>query len=137
MAIQMNVTTRNARLDTIESTNGTSCALEIRSGSQPADCSQASSGTLLVTINLPSDWMAAAASGQKAKAGTWQDASADGTGVAAHFRVYNSQATKDGTTCFMQGSVGQGTGDLQLDNTNIASGQQVTITAFTLTDANA
>jgi hypothetical protein len=136
MAVQMNVTTRNARLDSIESTNGTSCALEIRSGSQPADCSQASSGTLLVTINLPTDWMAAASGGQKAKAGTWQDASADGAGTAGHFRVYNSQATKDGTTCFLQGSVGQGTGDLQLDNVSIASGQQVTITGFTLTDGN-
>ena len=136
MAVQMNVTTRNARLDTIESTNGTSCALEIRTGAQPADCSQASTGTILVTIALPTDWMAAAGSGQKAKAGTWQDASADGAGTAAHFRVYNSQVTKDGTTCFMQGSVAQGSGDLSLDNTNIASGQQVTINTFTLTDGN-
>lgn len=139
MALQMNTTTRNARLDTIESTNGTSCCLEIRTGAQPADCSQASSGTLLVTIDLPTDWMAAAASGSKAKAGTWQDTSADGTGTAAHFRVYNSQATKDGTTCFLQGSVTatSGGGDIELDNTSISTGQQVTITTFTLTDANA
>jgi hypothetical protein len=81
--------------------------------------------------------MAAAASGQKAKAGAWQDASADGTGTAGYFRIYNSQATKDGTTCFMQGSVGQGTGDLQVDNTSFATGQQFTITGFTLTDGNA
>src|SRR3990167_3006671 len=137
MAVQMNVTTRNARLDTIESTNGATCALEIRTGAQPADCSQASTGTILVTIALPTDWMAAAGSGQKAKAGTWQDASADGAGTAAHFRVYNSQVTKDGTTCFMQGSVGQGSGDLSLDNTSIVTAQTVTINTFTLTDANA
>ena len=137
MAIQMNAATRNARLDTVESTNGTSCALEIRTGAAPADCSQASTGTILVTINLPADWMAAAATGSKAKAGTWQDASADGTGTAAHFRVYNSQATKDGTTCFMQGTVGQGSGDLSLDNTSIVTAQQVTINTFTLTDGNA
>jgi hypothetical protein len=137
MALQLNVATRNARLDTIESTNGTSCALEIRTGAQPADCSAASTGTILVTINLPTDWMAAAASGSKAKAGTWQDTSADNTGTAAHFRVYNSQATKDGTSCFLQGSVGQGSGDLSLDNTSIVAGQQVTINTFTLTDGNA
>lgn len=137
MAVQMNAATRNARLDTIESTNGTSCALEIRTGAQPATCATANSGTVLVTINLPSDWMAAAASGAKAKAGTWQDTSADATGTAAHFRIFNSQATKDETTCFMQGSVGQGSGDLSLDNTSITSGQQVTVTAFTLTDGNA
>lgn len=138
MAIQLNVTTRNAILDAIESTNGTSCALEIRSGTKPADCATApGGGSVLVTINLPSDWMAAASSGTKAKAGTWQDAAADASGTATYFRVYNSQATKDETTCFMQGDVGQGSGDLSLDNTAIVAGQTVTINTATLTAANA
>lgn len=137
MAVQLNVTTRNARLDTIESTNGASCSLEVRSGAQPANCAAAGTGTILATINLPADWMGAAASGAKALAGTWSDASADATGTAAHFRVYNSQATKDGTTCFMQGSVGQGSGDLSVDNSSFVAGQSFTITAFTLTDGNA
>jgi hypothetical protein len=137
MAVQLNVTTRNARLDTIESTNGASCSLEIRTGAQPANCAAAGTGTILATINLPADWLAAAASGQKAIAGSWTDASADNTGTAAHFRVYNSQATKDNTTCFMQGSVGQGSGDLSVDNSSFVSGQSFTITAFTLTDGNA
>lgn len=139
MAIQLNVATRNARLDTIESTNGTSCSLEIRSGSVPANCAAASAGTVLATINLPTDWMAAASSGSKALSGTWQDASADATGTAAHFRIYNSQATKDGTTCFMQGTVTitGGGGDMTVDNTSFASGQQFTVTTFTLTDGNA
>ena len=137
MAVQLNVATRNARLDQVESLNGASCALEIRTGAQPADCASASTGTILVTINLPADWMNAASSGSKTKLGTWQDTSADNTGTAAHFRVYNSQATKDGTTCFMQGTVGQGSGDLSLDNTSITAGQTVTINTFTLTDGNA
>jgi hypothetical protein len=137
MAIQMNDATRNARLDTIESTNGTSCSLEIRTGAQPATCATAGSGTILATINLPTDWMAAASGGAKAKAGTWQDTVADNGGTAAHFRIYNSQATKDNTTCFMQGSVGQGSGDLSLDNTTIVAGQSITINTFTLTDGNA
>ena len=139
MALQLNITTRNARLDTIESTNGTSCALEIRTGAQPANCGTANSGTILATINLPSDWMAAASSGSKAKSGTWQDASADNTGTAAHFRIFNSQATKDETTCFMQGSVTitAGGGDMEVDNTSFATGQVFTVTTFTLTDGNA
>ena len=137
MAIQMDVTTRNARLDTIESTNGTTCSLEIRAGAVPASCSTADAGAVLVTIDLPTNWMADAAAGAKAKAGTWQDASADAGGTAAHFRIYKYQVTKDETTCFMQGTVGQGSGDLSLDNTNIAATQVVTITAFTLTDGNA
>ena len=136
MAIQLNDTTRNARLDTIESTNSTSCSLEIRTGTQPATCATAGSGTILVTINLPADWMAAASGGSKAKSGTWQDALADNTGTAGHFRVYNSQVTKDNTTCFMQGSCLAGSGDLNLD-ANPTQNQIVTITAFTLTDGNA
>jgi hypothetical protein len=111
--------------------------MRIYTGAQPANCAAANSGTVLCDFNLPADWMAAAAAGAKAKLGTWQEASAEAAGVAAHFRVYNSQATKDGTTCFIQGSVGQGSGDLSLDNTTIAAGQQVTIDTFTLTDGNA
>jgi hypothetical protein len=139
MAIQFNVATRNARLDAIESTNGASCSLEIRSGAQPATCATAGSGTVLATINLPADWLAAASGGSKAIAGSWVDAAADAAGTAGHFRLYNSQATKDNTTCFMQGSVtiGGGGGDMTVDNTNFGVGQQFTVTAFTLTDANA
>lgn len=135
MAIQLSTSVRNARLDAIETAIGTSAILKIRTGSAPADCAAADSGTVLVTMTLPSDWMAAAASGAKAKSGTWQDASADATGTAAHFRIYDS----GGSTCHLQGTVTAtgGGGDLTLDNTSIAAGQQVTINSFTLTDGNA
>lgn len=135
MAVQLSVAVRNARLDAIETSIGTSAVLKIRTGAQPASCATADSGTVLATLNLPSDWMAAASSGSKAKSGTWEDLSADNTGTAAHFRVYAS----DGTTCGIQGSITAtgGGGDMTLDNTSIASGQTVTITSFTLTDANA
>jgi hypothetical protein len=140
VSLQLSTSVRNARLDTIESTIGTSAILKIRSGAAPADCGTADSGTVLsgtvlATLSLPSDWMAAAASGSKAKSGTWQDASADATGTAAHFRIYDS----GGTTCHIQGTVTAtgGGGDLTLDNTSIASGQSVTISSFTLTDGNA
>lgn len=134
MAVQLSVAVRNARLDAIETSIGTSAVLKIRTGAQPATCATADSGTVLATLNLPSDWMAAASSGSKAKSGTWEDLSADNTGTAAHFRVYAS----DGTTCGIQGSITAtgGGGDMTLDNTSIASGQTVTITSFTLTDAN-
>jgi len=135
MSIQLSVGVRNGRLDAIETVIGTSAVLKIKTGAAPADCATADSGTVLASLTLPSDWMAAAASGAKAKAGTWQDASADNAGTAAHFRIYAS----DGTTCHLQGTVtdtGSG-GDLELDNTSIGAGQSVTITGFTLTEANA
>jgi hypothetical protein len=134
MAVQLSVAVRNARLDAIETTIGTSAVLRIRSGAPPATCATADSGTLLAEMSLPSSWMADAASGSKAISGTWQDLSANAAGTAGHFRIYDS----GGTVCGIQGTITAtgGGGDMTLDNTSIASGQQVTITSFTLTDAN-
>lgn len=135
MAVQFSAGVRNARLDAIETTIGASAVLKIRTGAPPANVAAADSGTVLATLTLPSDWMAAAAAGSKAKSGTWEDASADATGTAAHFRLYAS----DGTTAHMQGTVTMtgGGGDMTVDNTSFASGQSFTVTAFTLTDGNA
>lgn len=132
MAIQWNVATRNGMLDAIETTNGTSCAIRIFTGAPPANTGAANSGTALATINLPADWMAAASNGSKAKSGTWQG-TASASGTAGHFRVYNSQTTLDGTTCFMQGTAGLSGTDMILDNDSFATGQTFTITTFTLT----
>ena len=134
MTLQLSTSVRNARLDAIESTIGTSAILKIRTGSPPADCGTADSGTVLATLSLPSDWMANASSGAKAKSGTWEDASADNTGTAGHFRVYDS----GGTTCHIQGTVTAtgGGGDMTLDNVSISSAQDVVVTAFTLTAGN-
>lgn len=131
MALQFSTSVRNALLDVIESTIGTSAVLKIRTGAAPATVATADSGTVLATLNLPSDWMAAAASGSKAKSGTWEDTSADNTGTAAHFRLYAS----DGTTCHMQGTVTAtgGGGDMTVDNVSFASAQAFSITSFSLT----
>jgi len=135
MTIQLSTAVRNARLDVIETTVGTSAILKIRTGAQPASCTTADSGTVLATLNLPSDWMTAAASGAKSKSGTWEDTSADASGTAAHFRLYAS----DGTTCHLQGTVTAtgGGGDMTVDNVVFAAAQAFTVTTFTLTDGNA
>lgn len=135
MTIQFSVATRNARLDSLETTIGTSAIMRIRTGAQPATCATADSGSVLATLTLPSDWMAAASAGSKAKSGTWEDLSADATGTAGHFRIYDNA----GTTCHIQGSVTAtgGGGDMTVDNTSFASGQAFTVTGFTLTDGNA
>ena len=135
MALQYSVAVRNAQLDAVEVTVSMAPLLRIYSGSAPANCAAAASGTLLAEMTLPSDWMAAASSGSKALSGTWQDASANATGTAGHFRLYDS----GGTTCHAQGTVTAtgGGGDLTLDNVSIASGQSVTITSFTITAGNA
>jgi hypothetical protein len=133
MALQYSVTVRNAKLDAVETATGASAVLKIRTGSPPANCAAADSGTVLATINLPSDWMAAASGGTKSKAGTWTNASADDTGTAGHFRLYAS----DGTTCHAQGTVGTSATDMIVDSVSFTSGQSFTVTAFTLTAGNA
>lgn len=135
MAIQMSVTARNGMLDSMETTVGTGPILEIRSGAPPANCAAADSGTLLASMTLPSDWMAAAASGSKSKSGTWQDLTANATGAAAHYRLKDS----GGSTCHEQGTVSGtgGGGDMELDNTSIVAGQQVTVVTWTRNAGNA
>lgn len=134
MTMQYSVAVRNARLDSVETTVGTTPILQIRSGAPPVNCATADSGTVLATVNLPSDWMAAASGGAKSKSGTWQDLSADANGTAGHFRIKDST----GTTCHMQGTCGlTGSGaDMILDNTNFATGQVFTVVNFTLTAGN-
>jgi hypothetical protein len=135
MALQYSVAVRNAQLDSIETTVGVSAVMRIRSGTVPANAAAADAGTVLATLNLPSDWMAAASAGSKAITGSWTDAAADAAGTAGHFRIYDST----GTTCHLQGTVSitGGGGDLVLDNTNIAVGQVITVVSFTISAGNA
>lgn len=135
MALQYSVAVRNAQLDAVETAIGASAVLKIRTGAPPASVAAADTGTVLATLTLPADWMAAAASGSKAKSGTWEDTSADAAGTAGHFRLYAS----DGTTAHAQGTVTAtgGGGDMTVDNTSFAAGQAFTVTGFTLNAGNA
>lgn len=134
MTLQLSTTVRNAQLDAVETAVGTSAVLKIRTGAAPASCSAADSGTVLATLSLPSDWMAAATGGSKGKSGTWEDASADNSGTAGHWRLYAS----DGTSCHAQGTVTAtgGGGDMTVDNASFASGQAFTVTSFAITAGN-
>lgn len=133
MAIQYSVSVVNARLDAVESTTGTSAVLRVYTGAAPANCGTAASGTQLVSMTLPSDWMAAASSGTKAKAGTWSGTAGAGSAATpGYFRIYDSTAT----TCHVQGSAGIGSGDMSFDG-SITSGQTVTVSSATLTGGGA
>lgn len=201
MPLQFSPGVRNARLDAIETTTGTAPKLRIYTGTPPSDCTQAATGTLLATLVLPSDWMAAASAGSKAILNQPWSGNAGTNGTAGYFRIWDSALV----TCHIQGTVyqllqintsassaqwsdqltftstagvavnmlvsgtnvpagayvmavtattvtlsipisaGAGvasgtqisfTGDLQLDNTNIANNQTINVTTFTLTDGN-
>jgi hypothetical protein len=133
VALQAGTTLRNAWLDAIETVIGTSMRLKMFSGSVPSNCGVADSGTLLVDITCPSDYLNAASGGTKTLLGTWSDTSADNTGTAGYFRCYSSALT-----CHLQGtiSVTGGGGDMQLTTTSIVAGGTVTVTSFTITAPN-
>lgn len=131
MALQYSVPVNNARLDAVEAAIGATAKLRIYSGAAPANCAAAATGSLLCEMVLPADWMTAAAAGVKAKTGTWSGAGAI-AGTAGYFRIVDNS----GATCGIQGTCGQGAGDMSLDNVNIAVSQVVTVGTFSLTAAN-
>lgn len=119
----------NAMLDAWEAAIGADPILRLRTGAPPANLAAASTGTIIASMTLPTDWMGAAAARSKAKSGTWQDLSADNAGTIGHYEIVAS----NGTTRLEQGTVtaSGGGGDMTVDNTNVAAGQQVTVTTFT------
>lgn len=126
---------RNARADAVESTIGTTAILRIYSGTIPAnEGATLGSAVLIAEITLPSDWMSNASGGVKAKSGTWQDTSADATGTAAFWRIYEST----GTTSKFQGDITAtgGGGSMTVDSTSFTAGQQFTVNSFGWTEAH-
>jgi len=101
--------------------------LTIRTGAAPGS-NETATGTVLATITLPTPAFGAASNGVVAKAGTWQDASADADGTAAHYRMVSGSYVAEGTVT----ETGSG-GDLEVDNAVFATGQSFTITSFSTT----
>lgn len=135
MGLQYSVAVNNARLDAIETTIGASPILRILSGAMPANCAAAETGTILAEMTLPSDWLAAASGGTKSKSGTWSDLTANATGTAGYYRIYNSA----GTVCGEQGECTDtaGAGPMKLSTTSIVAGEPVTVATYTKTAGNA
>lgn len=57
------------------------------------------------------------------------DASANNSGTATYYRIWDSA----GTTCYIQGTVGTATSDMILNSVAISAGAAVTVTALTHT----
>jgi hypothetical protein len=134
MALKYSTTLRNAQLDAITTAVGTSGILRIYSGSRPANVAAAITGTLLAECVCNASAFAAAASGGVLTANAISnDSSANASGTASHYRLFQS----NGTTAVIDGDVSTSGADLNLDNTSINSGQVVSITSFTITAGNA
>jgi len=124
--MKINTTLQNQLADSLAG-SFSGGVLEIRTGAGPTSANDAATGTLLCTIILPTPAFGVAAAGVASKAGTWQGiAVANGTAGYARFR--NSGDSKR-----MDVTVGQGSGELSLDDTAILTNGTVTITGYTTT----
>jgi hypothetical protein len=130
--MQYSTTLRTNQVGQIQTTVGSSGALKIFSGAEPANCAAADPSGLLATITLPSTFLTSS-SGATTIAGTWST-TGSANGTAACFRIYDGSAV-----CHVQGSVtaSGGGGDMIVSTTTIASGGAVSVTTFTVTGNNA
>lgn len=121
-------TLRNNVLDEITSRAGASAVLRIYSGTQPTGSGDTPGAetTILAQLTCNATFAPAAAAGVLTLNSITSDSSANASGTATWFRIYQS----DATTWVMDGDVtttAVGTGDLQLDDTVIVLGGTVAL----------
>lgn len=131
MALAYLEATRNAMLDAITTSAGASALLRIYDGARPATGGAAT--TLLAELTCNATFAPAASGGVLTLNAIAQDASANATGTASWFRIVKA----DGTTFVLDGNVGTSGSDLNLTTTSIVATQPVSVTSFTITEANA
>lgn len=134
MAIGMNSTLRNSRLDAITARAGASALLRIYDGTRPATGGSATN--LLAQLTCNATFAPAAVNGVLTLNSIASATSAAATGTATWFRIVQS----NGSTHVLDGSVSTqaaGTGDMQLDSVDIVLGGTVAISSATITEGNA
>lgn len=132
MAVKYSTALRNAQLDAVTTAIGGSGKLRIYSGTRPANVAAAITGTLLAELTLNATFAPAASSGVLTANAITGDTSADATGTATHFRIFQS----NGTTAVIDGDVGTSGSDLNLTSTSIVATEPVNVTSLTITRGN-
>ncbi len=133
MALKMSAAVRNAMLDAITTQVGTTAKLRIYSGTRPANVAASITGTLLAELTCSATFAPSASGGVLTLYSITSDSSADATGTATHFRLWNSA----GSVAMVDGDVGTSGSDLNLNTTSIVTGAAVSVTSFTITAGNA
>ena len=123
MAVSMNVTLRNNRLDQITAFAGASAQIKIYT----------SGGSTLIDTLTCSSTFAPASSGGVLTLNAITAATAVATGTAATASIYKS----DGTTLVMSGlTVGTSGSNINLSSTSITTGDSIAISSATITEGN-
>lgn len=132
MAIQYNLTHRNAVMTQLNSEIGANCALKVWTGSPPVNCAAADTGTLLLTFAGNASGFGTVLNGVLT-ANPINSAAATNTGTCGYFRIYPTAATP--TNSVLQGtcSIVGGGGDMQFSNPSVTSGQYIQFTSLSIT----
>lgn len=133
MAFKIGTSARNAACDAlVDLIDGGASAgyIQIRTGSAPTNPGDANAGTLLATLTFSDPAFGAASSGQATANSITSDSSADASGDAGHFRIFDSNGV-----CIGQGSCGEAgdSPDMVFDEKSIVLGGVVAITSMTIT----
>lgn len=132
MAFKIGTSARNAACDAlVDLIDGGASAgyIQIRTGAAPTNPGDANSGTLLATLTFSDPAFGAASSGQATASAITSDSSADASGDAGHFRIFDSN-----NVCIGQGTCDEtGSPDMLFDEKSIVAGGVVAITSMTIT----
>ena len=131
MALGFATALRGGRVDVITTVAGAGAKLRFYNGTRPATGGTAT--TLLAELTCNATAFAGASSGATITVSAITAANASSTSTATWFRVVKS----DGTTHVMDGDVNTTGSDLNVSSTAFVSGQQVSVTSWTITDGNA
>lgn len=113
---------------------GVAGVIKIFTGSMPATCETADSGTRLATLTLSTTAFPASTDPGSTGLATatanaiTSDTNAAATGTAGYFRAYDKNAV-----CIVQGTVGTSSADMILNTTSISAGATVAITSWVVT----
>lgn len=105
--------------------------LEHRTGAQPTNVADASSGTLLGTNLFSNPAFGASSTGVATASAISSDTNADASGTAGYFRIYTGAGGDTAALC--QGNSGTATTDLVFDNNVIVAGGTIAISSMTVT----
>ena len=134
MTVQYSTTHRNNALADITTQAGATANLLIYSGSPPANCAAAATGTLLATLPMSNPIAPAPSSGVLTMSAITGAAAAAG-GAAGYWRICTSSA---GTTVVAQGTIAQSGGDLNFaGGTTFVIGETINVSGFTITESGA
>ena len=122
---------RDARLNAIAKAVGAGPTLKMFSGPEPISCEHPDPQRLLVSMQLPRQWLSPATDGIVTKLGEWS-ATASDVGRIGCFRICDQRGT-----CHLQCSISAagGRGDMTVNDTVVVPGQRVVVDQFAIVGA--